>query len=298
MSSERSDHAHERPPVSVLVPVYNEEERLEQTLQGLLDSVDRIDSAAEVIVVDDGSTDRTPEILRRFPTVRTLRNHTNRGYGASLKRGICAARGEVIVITDADGTYPHERLQDLLGLLTPDSEMVVGWRRGFRARIPLVRRPAKLVLRKLAESLAGYSIPDLNSGLRVFRRELALRHLRLLPDGFSFTTTITLLVASEGGRIVYEPIEYGKRTGRSKFRPVRDTWEMVTLVVRSVLLFNPLRVFVPIALILIAAAIGVLVVALLYAERIPDGTITVLFTAGIQFIMLGLLADLINRRSR
>jgi len=283
--------------ITVVIPAYNEEQGLAGTLQQLLSVLKDAGLPHEIIVVDDGSTDHTPGIAAQFEEVVLLKHATNRGYGASLKRGIAAARYAVIAITDADGTYPSSAIPRLASLLTGDTDMVVGWRKGFAARIPLLRRPAKWAIEKLAQSLAGYAIPDLNSGLRVFRREIALGHDRLLPDGFSFTTTITLLIASAGGKIVYDPIPYADRKGRSKFHPITDTWNMITLIVRSVLLFNPLRVFVPIALGCLALAAAVLVYALLFLDRVPDGTVSVLAVAGIQILVMGLLADLINRRA-
>jgi hypothetical protein len=125
-----------------------------------------------------------------------------------------------------------------------------------------------------------------------------LKNEEILPDGFSFTTTITLLVASDGGNIVYEPIQYHQRAGKSKFHPIKDTWAMITLIIRSVLLFSPLRVFVPIGVVCFLAAFLVLVIALFLGTRIPDATITILIVTGLQVLLIGLLADLVNRRSR
>ncbi len=282
--------------LSIIIPAFNEEKGAALTVQGIQTTMAESAIPFELIVVDDGSIDSTAEIINSLPGVKLLRNIHNRGYGTSLKRGIRAATYENIAITDADGTYPGDRIPELASLLTDDVDMVVGWRKGFSAKIPLVRRPAKWVIKRIAETLAGYSIPDLNSGLRIFRKQTVLDNEHVLPAGFSFTTTITLLIASGGGCILYEPISYSHRSGQSKFHPIKDTWGMITLIVRSILLFNPLRFFVPIAMLSFLCAIIVLIVSLLWMERIPDGTITILTVTGFQILVMGLLADLINRR--
>ena len=290
----------ERAGTSIVVPAYNEEAGIEGTLGELRQTVTEHDGPWEVIVVDDGSTDRTAQIAELFCEKNGrfyLHCHErNEGYGAALKRGIGAAQYGTIVITDADSTYPNDRIPQLARLLGEDVDMVVGWRKGAGAKIPLARRPAKWIVKKFAEWLAGYKIPDINSGLRVFRKQLVLDNLHVLPSTFSFTTTITLLVASGGGNIRYEPIAYHARAGKSKFQPIRDTWRMVTLIVRSVLLFSPLRIFTPIAAGLLALAGIVLIYSFFFMERILDSTVTILSVTGVQILLLGLLADLINRR--
>jgi len=282
--------------LSIIIPAFNEEKGIAQTIQSIQDAMAESAISHELIVVDDGSIDSTAEIVKSLQGVKLLRNIHNRGYGASLMRGIRDANYENIAITDADGTYPNNRIPEFAALLTDDVDMVVGWRKGPSAKIPLVRRPAKWVINKIAEILAGYRIPDLNSGFRIFRKQTIMKNEHVLPAGFSFTTTITLLIASGGGCILYEPISYSHRTGQSKFHPIMDTWGMITLIVRSILLFSPLRFFVPVAMLSFLCAIIVLIVSLLWMERIPDGTITILTVTGFQILVLGLLADLINRR--
>lgn len=283
--------------VSVVIPAYNEEGGLKATVDEIREALTAAALPHEIVIVDDGSTDGTAAVAAEIAGVRVLRNNRNRGYGASLKRGIDAAKFPVVAITDADGTYPGDAIPSLVEMLTDDVDMVVGWRKGYAAKIPLIRRPAKWVMRKFAESMAASPIPDLNSGLRVFRRDRAQRYRATLPEGFSFTTTITLLVLSEGGAIVYEPIGYRRREGASKFRPVRDAVNMAGLIVRSILLFNPLRVFAPIALGFLGLAAFVLLFSYMVLGRILDATVVILFVTGIHFLFLGFLADLINRRS-
>ncbi len=286
--------------VSIVIPAFNEEAGLGPAIDELGDVMKTASIDYEIIVVDDGSTDNTAEAAsNRGENVRVIKNRRNMGYGASLKRGIQAAGFPVVIITDADGTYPSEHIPALVEKLTEDTSMVVGWRKGFSARIPLVRRPAKWVLRKFAESMAAHPIPDLNSGLRVLRKEDVLRYARVLPDGFSFTATITLVILSGGGTIAYEPIGYNQRVGKSKFHPVRDVIGMVGLIIRSILLFYPLRFFVPVALACFGAGGAILAASVMGVfERIPDATIVIFVMTGLQFLCMGFLADLINRRSQ
>jgi glycosyltransferase involved in cell wall biosynthesis len=282
--------------ISIVIPAYNEENGLRHTVEALIEVMNSSELAYEIIVIDDGSKDKTAEVAQSIPGIHFLQNRVNIGYGATLKRGIRAAAHEMIAITDADGTYPNERIPGLAGMLTEDVDMVVGWRKGSKVKIPLMRRPVKWVIKRFAESLAGYAIPDINSGLRIFRKQTVVDNENVLPQGFSFTATITLLIASGGGNIVYEPIDYHARTGDSKFHPIKDTWGMISLIVRSVLLFDPLRVFVPVALACFMVAVGVFIASLLWLPGLWDATIIIFITTGFHFLGMGLLADLINRR--
>jgi glycosyltransferase involved in cell wall biosynthesis len=223
----------------------------------------------------------------------------NRGYGAALKTGFAAARHRVVMITDADGTYPEDRIPDLLACIDDGAEMVVGARRGVDVHIPLVRRPAKAALRLLASYLAGTPIPDLNSGLRAFRRELVLRYRPILPEGFSFTTTITLASLTNGHRVDYVDISYAHREGRSKIKPIRDTLGFTALIIRTVMYFNPLKVFYPVFGVLFVLLLGSLAYDL-FIEKPPNlGDKTVfLFMAAVQVLSVGLLADLVEKKSR
>jgi len=176
------------------------------------------------------------------------------------------------------------------------AEMVVGARRGQDVHIPLIRRPAKAFLRLLASFLAGTKIPDLNSGLRAFRRELVMSYRPILPQGFSFTTTITLASLTNNHRVDYIDINYAHRSGNSKIRPIRDTLGFLSLIVRTVMYFNPLKVFYP-----VTAVIGLLfAVSMIYdltEKNLGDKTV-LLFVAFVQVLSVGLLADLIEKRSR
>lgn len=236
--------------LSVVIPAFNEEAQIEAELSGLHEVLGGMGIEYEVIVVDDGSSDATSE-RAEAGGCRLLKQNSNGGYGAALKRGIAAARSELILITDADGTYPANEIPKIWAEVS-QYDMVVGARTGADVQVPFVRRPAKWFLRKLASFLAGVKIPDLNSGLRIMRREHVKRYERILPSGFSFTTTITLSLLCNDYTVGYVPIDYRARVGESKIRP-GHAWQFFLLIVRAIVLFNPLRVFLPIGAVLFVA---------------------------------------------
>ncbi len=287
--------------ITIVVPVYNEE----RGVAGVLERLSKLDLGApvELLAVNDGSKDGSAaalaECAARIPNLRVVTHRTNQGYGAALKTGFAHAKTDVVVITDADGTYPEDKVRELIACIDDGAEMAVGARTGDDVNIPLLRRPPKWVLKQLASFLAGVDIPDLNSGLRAFRRQLVLAYRPILPQGFSFTTTITLASLTNGHRVDYVSVNYAKRSGSSKIRPIHDTLAFTALILRTVLYFNPLKVFYPIAFgmfVLFVASLGYD----LFVERPPNlGDKTVLlFVALVQVLSVGLLADLIEKKSR
>lgn len=282
--------AVERFDVCVVIPAYNEEHATGPTVERVRAALESLPVSYEIILVDDGSQDGTRLAAERTGA-RVLVSPVNRGYGWALKRGIGASNSDYIAILDADGTYPPEALPKLLELAR-SADMVVGDRSEAMRNVPIVRRPAKWLLSKLANFLARQTIPDLNSGLRVFRRDSVERFIGLLPDGFSFTTTITLCMLCSYMRVVYLPIEYGKRVGHSKIRAV-DFFNFVLLVLRIVMLFQPLRIFMP---------LGALLFVLGAAKSIYDITLMNLSESAVFCLLaaliiwsLGLIADMISR---
>ncbi|MFQ5400080.1 MAG: glycosyltransferase family 2 protein [Anaerolineae bacterium] len=279
-------------PVSIIIPAYNEAAAIGPTLEQVQQVMSDAGLTCEIIVVDDGSADGTAEAVAEHESVRLFCHPHNKGYGASLKTGIRQASHDVIVILDADGTYPCDMIPRLVAEM--DSyDMVVGARTGEHVQVPLVRRPAKWLLTRLANYLSGVKIPDLNSGMRAFKRDIVKDYFRLLPAGFSFTTSITLAMLTNDYNVLYVPIDYYKRTGQSKIRPVRDTINFFSLVVRVVLSYRPLRVFVPLAaLISLLSAVKVIYDINVYDFHLATSTV-VLLTLTFQIIVLGLIADLV-----
>ena len=285
--------------LTVIVPCFNEERAIAGTIDALSESLRAAGRPHEIIVVDDGSTDTTAERLARYenrPDVRVLRNQRNRGYGFSIKAAVRVATHDLIAITDADGTYPNHLVAEFTAGMN-SADMIVGARTGSSVHVPLARRPAKWVLRKLASYLAAFPIPDLNSGFRVMRREQILRFINLLPDGFSFTTTITLALLTHGHEVRYVPIDYARRVGQSSIRPIRDTLNFLSLIVRTVLYFRPLKVFAPTSAALGALAVLVAVVSKFWLGQVADVTSVTLSLAAVQLLAMGMLADLIVKRS-
>ena len=232
--------------LSIVMPAFNEEGAVGNSVTELRKLLVAHDISAEFIVVDDGSRDRTASEAKAAGA-RVIQHRSNRGYGASLKTGIVQASNDIIAITDADGTYPAHYLPQMLEQLD-QADMVVGARIGSKVNIPLIRRPAKWMLNRLANYVSGRDIPDLNSGLRVFRRDVVMQYFPILPDQFSFTTTITMAMLCDNYAVAYMPIDYRKRSGRSKIVPW-DAGSFAILILRIAMLFKPLRVFIPLALI-------------------------------------------------
>ena len=286
--------------LSIVIPAFNEADGIGPVLTRLASVMAASGLAHEILVVDDGSSDGTARaveaLLGTLPSVRLLQHEENRGYGASLKTGILAAAAPVIAITDADGTYPNERIPELFRTLqTRRADMVVGARTGENVHIPLVRRPAKAVLGALANYLSGRKIPDLNSGLRLFRKDPVVERFNLISSGFSFTTTVTLALLARGRTVVFVPVDYAKRTGASKIRPIRDTLNFLVLILRVSVYFHPLKVFLP-----VAAFVGV--TGFFYgAYQIWQGDLgevpVLLLISALIIMMNGLIADMIARKN-
>jgi glycosyltransferase involved in cell wall biosynthesis len=281
--------------LSVVIPAYNEQQSIVTLLDELKVTLDGGEQSYEVIVVDDGSTDDTAKIVQQKGVARLIQHPYNKGYGAALKTGILNASGDTILTIDADGTY---QVRDIPKLLQQSDgyDMIVGSRTGKEVKVPLYRKPAKWFLTKLANYLSGANIPDLNSGMRLFKKVNIERFLTILPSSFSFTTTLTLAYHCSDLLVKYIPIDYYERAGKSKIRPIRDGLNFILLIFRVITYFNPLRVFLPIAFSLIVAAVIVFLCSLLLLDAIMDATVVALFVAGIQIGALGLLADAIAKR--
>ncbi len=285
------------PDVSIVLPVYNERGHLRQEIDRIRTAMDASEFSYEIIVIDDGSNDGSGDALREVEGIRLIQFLTNRGSGSARKYGTRAARGDVVVWTDVDMTYPNDLIPELVRELE-GHDQVVGARTSEQGTHKLFRVPAKLFIRKLASYLVQTPIPDLNSGLRAFRRDVALQYVSQLPPGFSCVTTITLTFLAHGYTVKYWDIEYSERAGKSKFHWWTDTRRYLLQVIRMTLSFNPLRVFLPLGIALTLLGSTKLVYDVVrYDGRLAVNTLLILFAA-FQVFVVGMLADLVGRATR
>jgi polyisoprenyl-phosphate glycosyltransferase len=283
--------------VSVVLPCFNERDHVELEIKRIRAALEGAGLRFELICVDDGSTDGTRELLEATPGIRRILLPRNQGAGMARRIGTQQATGRVVVWTDADMTYPNERIPELVAQLDDTYDQVVGARRTEAGTYKLARVPAKWAIRKLASFLTNTDIPDLNSGLRAFKRAVAEPYLRLLPAGFSCVTTITLAFLSNGHPVKYVPIDYFKRAGRSKFHPFTDAYNYIIQVLRMVMYFNPLRVLMPVALTLLAATFVKAGIDLVVHDLRVAGSTVLVGLAAFNIMAIALLADLVVRRT-
>jgi glycosyltransferase involved in cell wall biosynthesis len=289
------------PHVTIVLPCYNEQDHVIDEVERICKAMDASGHTYELLAVDDCSTDDTLARLEdsapHYPNMQVVPFHRNGGSGTVRRIGSQQANGDIVVWTDADMTYPNERIPELVDILDndPTVDQVVGARTTEEGTHKLLRVPAKWFIRKTAERLAGQKIPDLNSGLRAFRRDVAEPYLKLLPPGFSCVTTITLAFLSNQHDIRYVPIDYFKRAGSSKFHFVHDAYRYILQVLRMVMYFNPLKVLMPPALWLLGLGLAKGVYDMIaHPLRFANNTVMI-FVTGMIIASLALLADLIVR---
>ena len=282
---------------AIIIPVYNEERVIADTVARLLRITESIRGwEFDITCVNDGSSDTTGVILETLSGIRVITHEVNRGYGAALRTGLDSCRSDWVFIVDADATYPLEDLPRLLEPIPEGYDMVVGARGGEGIDLKPFHRVARWILRKMAHALTGTMVPDLNSGMRVFRYGLYREFRSILPQGFSFTTTITLASLYSNYRLKFVPIEYKRRVGDSSIRPVRDFLSFVMLIVRIASYFEPLRFFLPLALCIIG--FGVLKGTIDFINLGAIGSLAVIMMLmGVQVFITGILAEVIVRRS-
>ena len=287
--------------VTVVLPCYNERDHVLLELQRITAAMDSSEFSYELLVIDDKSTDGTLQVLEdalpEFPHVRLMPFRVNGGSGTARRIGTREAYGRIVVWTDADMTYPNERIPEFVRHLVDDPgvDQVVGARTSEQGTHKALRVPAKWVIRKVAETLAASKIPDLNSGLRAFRRAVSLPYLRLLPPGFSCVTTITMSFLSNQHPVEYLPIDYAKRAGTSKFHFTKDAYRYILQVLRMVMYFNPIKVLMPIALTLLGLSFVKGVIDVIRYDFGITTNAVLLFISGLLIFTLTLLADLIVR---
>lgn len=299
----------DRHMLSVVIPAYNEEEsiseviartlRIEKDLRKATESIQNI----EIIVVDDGSKDRTAERVGKDPRVRLIRHQINQGYGSALKSGFEAARGATVAFLDADGTYPPEEFPRLCRALErKQADLVVASRmQGTSGRMPRLRYVGNAFFARLVSWLVGRPISDTASGMRVFRKEILARLLPL-PDGLHLTPVMTVRAYHEGLKIIEVPIRYRERVGQSKLNVVTDGLRFLNAILRISRLYNPLRLFGAIGITMLTIGLWLGLGPLYYylqVRRVEDTelyrlfTIMVFFITGINLITFGGLANYI-----
>jgi len=283
--------------LSVVIPALNEEAAIEETVVTIRDTLEAAQIKHEIIVVSDGSTDATAS-LARDSGAEVLEHPAPGGYGKSLKDGIARAKYDLIAITDADGTYPNDRLVELFELVVASGyDMAIGARTGPHYRGTFLKMPARKIFLWLSEYATGRQIDDINSGLRVFKKEIALRYQHTISNGFSFTTTITLAAMLNGYFVKYIPIDYFKRKGSSHVRYWRDTLRALQIIVENVLFYNPLKLYLLLVNTLVFVALVTGAVSF-FLSRFRQAQLLCTFLAALSFVgafvvaAIGLLAAL------
>jgi glycosyltransferase involved in cell wall biosynthesis len=282
--------AEQQPEVSIVIPAYEEEQAIGEVIDGIRATMDATPYRYEILVVDDGSRDKTSEIARSRE-VRVYRHDENYGSGAARKTGVLKAQGAIIVMIDGDGTYPVTAIPNLIGFF-PKYDQVIGAREVEKGTYKWLRMFAKESIRRLAVYLVGKPIPDLNSGLRAFKKARMLPYLYLLPDGFSCVSTMSLAFLTNKHPVAYLPIPYFARIGQSKFHPIKDTYQYLLTVIRVVTYFKPLQVFLPLSLVLTGFGALKALLDLVLTASIQESDIIAIL-AGVVVAALGILADLI-----
>jgi len=281
---------------TIVIPAYNEEDVIRQTLEQIIE--EKLPLHYEILLVDDGSDDRTPEIIGEFP-FKLIRHHINKGYGAALKTGIRHATGDRVIIMDSDGQH-HPRYIGESDKMLDDYDMVIGVRSASSFQVKR-RRAGKFLIRNMGQYLVEQKLPDYNSGFRGFQKETILGLLHLMPNGFSFSTTSTLAFLKEGYNVGTVQIEVSERQGRkSNVKLVRDGSKTILLLFRIIMLFNPLKVFFPAAVISFLSGVGFGIAGFIIYDRFSNGAV-VLTMLGMFLFFIGLVADqisIMNRRKQ
>jgi glycosyltransferase involved in cell wall biosynthesis len=283
--------------VSIVLPVFNEAGHLRDEIERIDRAMDSTPYSYEIIVVDDGSTDGSGAELRAMDEIKLIQFIQNRGSGSARKVGTHQARGDVVVWTDVDMTYPNDKIPQLLEQM-PGWDQVVGARTSEQGTNRFFRIPAKWLIRKVAEYLTSTKIPDLNSGFRAFRRNVANQYLHLLPAGFSCVTTLTVAFLSNGYSVKYVPISYLPRSGDSKFHWWSDTRRYFLQVIRMVLSYNPIKIFMPIAVVILIVATAKLIYDITVRNLAIAGNTLLLFSAGFILLLAAMISDLVVQVSK
>jgi len=280
--------------LTVIIPAYNEEEAIGQTIDSVKSVLSQVGIEHEILVVDDGSTDRTA-LSAGSRGARVITHLQNLGYGRSLKNGIWNARYDLVAILDADGTYPIDRLPEMIKR-AEKFDMVVGARTGSEYSGRLSKRLGRFLFKVLSEFTTGRRIPDINSGFRVFRRSNVIRFFPYISSGFSFTTTVTLVYMLNDYFVDYIPISYRERSGHSKVHYFRDTLRATQIIVEVILRYNPIKIFLLLSLPFFLASL----IFTILSFRFGSWQVALLglcaMSSGAIILGLGFLAVLLHER--
>ena len=278
--------------VSIIIPALNERESIKKVVISLVKKF----SEAEIIVIDDGSIDNTGSLAIEAGA-RVIKHDKTYGYGASIRTGTLASNREYVLFCDADGQHLADDVEHLIKEID-DYDMVVGVR-GKTSHVPILRAPGKLALKLFANFLAGERIPDLNSGLRIIKKEILKKYMHLMPRGFSFSTTSTFALLKGNYRIKWVPITVRKREGKSSVRQWKHGPQILMLMLRLSILFEPLKIFLIISAVLLLSTITSFIIDILSAKEtgISDGTVT-LSIATLLVFLFGLLCDQVSALRR
>ena len=283
-------------PISIIIPVFNEVNTVFQTINDIYAFIVKEGLTSEIIVVNDGSTDGSREILEKIQNITLLNHHINRGYSTSLKTGISKAKYDWILTIDGDGSHLASQISKLIPFID-EYDLIVGARTGKDAHDTTSRKFGRKIITKFAQYISNAKIEDINSGFRLFKKEIAQKFWHLFPEGFSFSTTLTVASHVRHYAVKYAPVEVHKRKGgNSTIKPAKDFIGFLNLVTRLAIYFKPLKVFVPLSILSIGSAMAVVFIDYFITGEVLDTTFAILVTAGIQMLVFGLIAEMIVKR--
>ncbi len=283
--------------ISVVLPCFNENSAIEKTIDDIKFLLEPI--LSEIVVVDDGSTDGTYQVLKKRNDIKLLRNSYNKGYGFSLKKGILSAQSDIIAITDADGTYPIEEILLMVKKLEEGFDLIIGKRDNLQSFDPFLKKISRFLFKLIAEFVAGEKILDVNSGLRVFRKSVISKYFVNTSSGFSFSLSTTLIYILEGLAVYYHPIKYRERIGESKVKYLRDILRSAQILVETIALYNPIKIFMLFALKISGFGFLLLLISFLFGVVNSSLAITGFFILqglAVFTFSLGLICLLLKKR--
>ncbi|MBI5788458.1 MAG: glycosyltransferase family 2 protein [Candidatus Schekmanbacteria bacterium] len=273
--------------ISVVIPAYNEAAGIGQTLDQLYQVMKTIGSPYEILVINDGSGDATAQIAAAKGAI-VLNHPYNIGNGAAVKTGLRRAAGEVIILMDADGQHPVQVIPNLLQFI-PQYDMVVG-ARSHSSQATLIRRWGNKAYNSLATYITGKKIEDLTSGFRVIKKPVAKKFIYLLPNGFSYPTTITLSLLKAGYSLKYVAIDAQKRQGKSKLNTSFEAARFFIIILRIATLFSPLKIFLPISVFSLTLGLAYGSYMIIVHSHFSNMVLLLMITALVVFLM-GLIAE-------